>query len=264
MGWNVATLSYDGVSKLIRSQDSVPAGIFFKPDGTKMYMCGNSSDSVHQYSLSTAWDLSTLTFDSVSKSVTTENTNPRGIFFKPDGTKMYMMGNAAGARAVYQYSLSTAWDLSTASYDTVTLSVAAVTISASDLFIKPDGTKLYVPASNGIVYQYSLPTPWVLTGGSYDSVSVAVNLEQAQPQSAIFKSDGTKMYIIGNAFGNSAIHQYTLSTPWDLSTAVYDTGVTFSFASQDSLPGAAFFRPDGAKLYIIGETNDTVYQYSST
>ena len=40
-----------------------------------------------------------------SFSVATQETAPRGIRFKSDGTKMYIVGTSSGA--VHQYSLST-------------------------------------------------------------------------------------------------------------------------------------------------------------
>ena len=42
-----------------------------------------------------------------------------GIFFKPDGTRMYVIDTAGGGNNVWQYDLSTAWDISTASYNSV-------------------------------------------------------------------------------------------------------------------------------------------------
>ena len=50
-GWDLSTASYDNVSFSVSSQESYPFGIFFKPDGTKMYVMGYSSGKVHQYSL---------------------------------------------------------------------------------------------------------------------------------------------------------------------------------------------------------------------
>ena len=48
---DASTASYDSVSFDVGSQESSPRGVTFKPDGTKMYLIGFSSDSVHQYSL---------------------------------------------------------------------------------------------------------------------------------------------------------------------------------------------------------------------
>ena len=149
---NVSAANYDSVNLDVSGQDTAPTGLAFKPDGTKMYVIGYVSDRVHQYTLSTAWDLDTASYDSVSFSVRSQESFPRDVAFKPDGTKMYVVGSSSDT--VYQYTLSTAWDLYTASYDSVDFDVAAGPTSAT---FKPDGTKMYVIGSvNDKVYQYSL------------------------------------------------------------------------------------------------------------
>jgi 6-phosphogluconolactonase (cycloisomerase 2 family) len=120
---DIDTATYDSVSFSVSSQDTSPANITFKPDGTKMYVIGSASDLVHQYTLSTAWDLDTASYDSVSFDVSSEDASPMGVAFKPDGTKMYVVGNVSDS--VHQYTLSTAWDLDTASYDSVSFSVSS-------------------------------------------------------------------------------------------------------------------------------------------
>ena len=103
-GWcDLSTASYDSVSFSATSQDSFPTGIAFKPDGTKMYMGGVGSNTVYQYTLSTAWDLDTASYDSVALDVSSQESSPRGVTFKPDGTKMYLIGFSSDS--VHQYSL---------------------------------------------------------------------------------------------------------------------------------------------------------------
>ena len=250
--------SYDSKSFSVTSQDTIPQGMFFKPDGTKMYMVGRTNDTVYQYSLSTAWDISTSSYDSVSFSVATQDVNPESISFKSDGTKMYMVGSTSDK--VYQYTLSTSWDLSTTSYDSVSFSVSSQELTPQGMFFKSDGTKMYIVGyTNDTVYQYSLSSAWDLSTASYDSVSFSVGSQDTVPSGLSFTSNGTKMYIVGRT--NDIIYQYTLSTAWDVSTASYDS-ISFSVTSQESSPQDMFFKSDDTKIYIVGYTNDTVYQYS--
>jgi len=261
-GWVLDSASYDNVSFSVTSQDGNPFGIFFKPDGTKMYMVGLSSRTVYQYSLSTAWDITTASYDNaVWFSVAAQDTSPYGIFFKPDGTKMYMVGASSGT--VYQYTLSTAWDLNTASYNAVSFSVTSQDTSSTGIFFKPDGTKMYmVGRTSDRVYQYSLSTAWDLNTASYDNaVSFSVRSQDTSPYGIFFKPDGTKMYMVGNT--SRTVYQYTLSTAWDLNTASYDNAVWFSVAAQDTNPTGIFFKPDGTKMYMVGRTSDTVHQYTT-
>jgi len=256
--WDVSTASYDSKYKYIGSEDDFPYGIFFKPDGTKMYITGNYNDNVFQYTLSTAWDVSTASYDSKYKYIGSEDDFPYGIFFKPDGTKMYITGNYNDN--VFQYTLSTAWDVSTASYDSKYKYIGSVDMSQYGLFFKPDGTKMYTMGNqNDTVYQYTLSTAWDVSTISYASKSVNVNDEDIFPFGVFFKPDGTKMYITGGQ--HETVYQYTLSTAWDVSTASYDSKSKDVSDEDDTLYGV-FFKPDGTKMYVTGSINDTVYQYT--
>ena len=244
----------------IQNEDSSPSDVFFKPDGTKMYMMGTSSDSIYQYTLSTPWDLTTASYDSVSLNVQSQDFSPEGMTFKFDGLTLYMIGT--GSDSVHQYSLTTAWDLSTAVYDSVSLNVQAQESSPRDLFFKTDGSKMFViGSSSDSVHQYSLTTAWDLSTAVYDSVSLNVQPQDSTPMGLFFKSDGKRMFMVGS--NNQSIYQYTLTSAWDLTTASYDA-VSFKLDIEPTewSPEGIFFKPDLSKMYIIGNSNDVVYQFN--
>jgi sugar lactone lactonase YvrE len=260
-GWTVdiSNASYDSVSFSVASQDGIPYGIAFSSDGTKMYIPGFLSSSIYQYSLSTGFDLSTASYNSVSFSVSSQEIYPTGVTFNTDGTKMYMIGN--NNDTIHQYSLSTGFDLSTASYDSVSLSVSSQDTNPSSVTFNSDGTKMYIiGVIGGNVLQYSLSTGFDLSTASYDSVSFSVSSQETNPFALAFNTDGTKMYVTGS--GSDTVHQYSLSTGFDLSTASYDS-VSFSVASQDGNPRGLAFNTDGTKMYVTGIINDAIYQYST-
>ena len=99
---DLANASYDSVSFSVAAQETNSSGIFFKPDGTKMYILGLTGDDVNEYDLSTAWDVTSASYLQ-NFSVAAQESQPQGIFFKPDGTKMYVIG-VAGDNTIYQYS----------------------------------------------------------------------------------------------------------------------------------------------------------------
>jgi sugar lactone lactonase YvrE len=258
-GYDLANASYDSVSFSVGSQETFPSSLVFKPDGTKMFVVGYGNDAIFQYSLSTAWDVSSASYDSVSFSTSSQEAAPQGLFIKPDGTKFWITGNSD---KVFQYSLSTAWDISTASYDSVSFATGTQIGLPVGVEFKSDGTKMYIIDIQGTqrVYQYSLSTAWDISTASYDSVSFSTSSQDTAPLDLTFNSDGTKMYMIGAT--TDAIYQYGLSTAWDLSSVSYDS-VSFSVASQEATPRDVFFKPDGTKFYIVGDASDTVYQYTS-
>jgi DNA-binding beta-propeller fold protein YncE len=157
--------SYDSVSFSVAGEEANPTGFFFKDDGLKMYVVGNTGDDVNEYDLSTAWDISTASYLQ-NFSVAAEEASPQNLFFKPDGTKMYVSG-AIGAD-VNEYDLSTAWDISTASYNSVSFSVAGQDSTPISLWFKPDGSKMYVLGFAGDdVNEYDLSTAWDVSTATF-------------------------------------------------------------------------------------------------
>jgi sugar lactone lactonase YvrE len=253
--YDIAGAVYDSISFVSSSN---PVEVLFKPDGTRMYLLLANADTVYQYDLSTPWDVSTSTYNSVLFSVTSQDTTPLGLTFSADGTKMYMVGNTVDK--VFQYTLSTAWDLSTATYASISQSVTAQGADPTSLHFKPDGTKMYIlSVTDDTVFQYTLSTAWNVNTATYDSVSKSVTAQESNPLGLTFKPDGTGMYIVGTT--NDTVYQYTLSTAWDLSTASYDT-ISFSVATQELSPYSLTFSADGTKMYVVGQNTDTVHQYT--
>jgi len=262
--WDVSTASYASKSFSVAGQEANTNGLFFKPDGTTMYIVGVTSDTVFQYTLSTAWDVSTASYASKSFLVSGQDTSPQGLFFKSDGLAMYVVGSANDN--IYQYTLSTAWDVSTASYASILLSVSAQDSNATGLFIDSAGTSLYVAGNtNNRVSQFTLPTAWSLVAGWSTRVglgpyyrSALVTSQEPTPTDVFLSSDSTTMYVLGN--NTDTVVQYTLTTPGDIGTAFY-TLKSF-VVTQDTAPQGFFFKPDGTAMYVVGSTNDMVYQYT--
>lgn len=293
LAWNISTTTKI-LSFSVSAQDTVPQGVFFKPDGLKMYVVGSANDNIYEYNLSIAWDITTATFLQ-SFSVAARDSFPTGLFFKPDGLKMYIVGLTNDS--VYEYNLSTAWNISTASY-VQAFSVAAQETNPSDLFFKPDGTKMYITGTTGDdVNEYNLSTAWDISTASFLQ-TFSVSGKETAPTGLFFKSDGLKMYIVGST--SDSVHEYNLSTAWNVSTAsflqtyvlptftgpnglffdpnggaFYLTGVDstsyevrsyaiggFSVAGQETTPNGIFFKPDGLKMYIVGSLGDDVNEYN--
>jgi len=238
----------------VGSQDSRPTGLTFRPDGTQMYLTGNSNDDLIQYSLSTAFDVSTASFD-LSFNVSARDGKPEGIALKPDGTQLYFIGS--DNNNVYQYSLSTAFDISTRSF-VRSFDVSTQDGGPSGLAFKPDGSRLYVSGNNNDdIYQYNLSTAFDISTASFIQ-AFDVGTQEPAPTGLTFKPDGSQMYVTGTSNDNA--YQYSLSTAFDISTASFTQ--SFDVSTQDTRPQEIAFSPDGSRLYISGKATDTIYQYA--
>jgi DNA-binding beta-propeller fold protein YncE len=192
--FNLSEFSYTRTFS-VSAQQTVPLGLTFKDDGTKMYIIGSTNDDIDEYNLSTAWNISTATY-SQTFSVATQDTAPQGLYFKSDGTEMYVVGS--NSDAVFEYNLSTAWDISTASYASNTFSVASQDTAPLGLFFKDDGTKMYIMgAVSEAILEYDLSTAWDVSTSTYSQEYDGGSARYLDnPSGVYFKPDGTKVFVV--------------------------------------------------------------------
>lgn len=250
-GW-----TYTGVSKSIATEETAVTGLFFNPDGTKMYVCGSSGDDVNEYALSSAFEMSTATF-TAAFSTAAQDTASGDIYFKSDGLAFYLIGDTNNA--IFQYTLGTAWDITTASYASKTFSVATQDTNPSGIWFKPDGTEMYVVGYvTDTVYKYTLSTAWDVSTASYAGVSFSVAAEETLPVSLTISDDGLHMYVLGSS--GDDINHYELSTAWDITTASFIGDFYIGF--QETNPSAIYMNSNF--VWVAGSTFDTIFQYYRT
>jgi hypothetical protein len=252
---DVANATYDGVSFSVAAEELTPQGLFFSPDGRKMFVIGATGDDINEYTLSTPWNVSTATYVTVF-SVAAQDTAPNDLYFRNDGKKLYVVGGTNDA--VFQYSLSTPWSIANAGYDGISFSVTGQETNPAGLFFKPDGLAFYICGTiNDTIYRYNLVTAWDISTATFAN-SFSVTGQETAPHSLSFVDDGSRLFVLGDNGNDVTI--YNVTTPWDITTSSYST--QFSVNSQDTSPFGLFVKPDGTKFYIVGNTTDTVYQYS--
>jgi len=122
-----------------------PNAVTFNNDGTKMYILDLNADGLQEFALSTAYNPSTATY-TTNGSVASQTTSPLRTDFNSDGTKFYIVGFSGSV--LYQYSLSTAFDVSTLSYDgSLSLTDGALSSAfVAGIHITDDDSTLYVSA----------------------------------------------------------------------------------------------------------------------
>lgn len=94
-------------------------GVFITSDGLSLYYSDTTNKQIHQCTLATAWDLSTIgSVESTSPDITgTTFINDtlhqeHGFYIKPDdGTKLYFI--TRGVNTIYEWTMTTPWNIST-------------------------------------------------------------------------------------------------------------------------------------------------------
>ena len=72
-----------------------------------------------------------------------------------------------------------------------------------------------------------------------------------------FSTDGSRMFVAG--FEGQDVNEYTLSTPFDVSTA--DFVDSFDVSSQDTSPTGVAFSADGSRMFVAGFEGQDVNEY---
>jgi len=199
--WDIGTASPTGNSLGVSNEDTNAFSITFKDDGTKMFMVGDENVNIYSYNLSSAWDLTSASFNR-SFDVDSETLGPRGLTFKDDGSQLYVTEDAA---TIYVYGLNTAWDLSTASYSGTSVTFQNQFRRGYDVQFTSNGSKMFVADfTEADIYEYNLSTQWDVTSATLVDV-LDVSNEVGRVADHAFKTDGSKMIL---ADGFETVYQY--------------------------------------------------------
>lgn len=244
------------------------SGIFLSNDGLTMFFAGLGTDKVYQYSLSSPFDFTVApVYTGLSFSVLGQTGAVNGLTFSANGLDMFIVDTTNDT--VYQYSLSNPFDFTVApTYTGLSFSVASETGQPEALTFSTDGLTMFVaglgaPGGGSRVYQYSLSNPFDFTvTPTYTGLSFDTSTQETQMRGVRFSSDGLKMYVVGTA--TDTVYLYSLSGAFDFTSPPVYTGASFSVAAQDSAPHGLFVNQDETAMFIIGQTNDRIYQYDVT
>jgi len=238
--FDVSTAIYSSKSFSVSSQETEPFDLAFNNDGTTMFIVGGASDTVFQYTLSIGFDVSTASYASKSFSVASQEIEPSCVVFNNDGTSMFIVGFVGDS--VFQYTLSTGFDVSTASYSSKSFSVVSQESAPRSVAFNNDGTTMFIVGTDDPkVFQYTLSTGFDVSTASYASKSFSVSSQEPRPNGIAFNNNGTSMFIVGTDI--DTVFQYALSTPYALTLpsvvgtpSTPDAGdrVTYTFVTKDS------------------------------
>lgn len=250
----LSTATYAGISSpSIGAQSGSQWSFVFNNDGTKMFTTDYGSNRLLQYSLSTPYDITTITYANISTNVgVNEHYQPWAIAINNDGTRIYF--GSGYNLAFFQYSLSTPYDLSTAFFSNST----PASQGPRSMKFNNDGTKLIALLADNKVYHYSLSVPYNIGGMLLISGNFSFSSQDGNAQAIVFNLNGTVMYMVGKT--NDRIYKYNLSTAFDVSTITYSSE-SVSIASEDGEPRSLSFNEDYSKLLMLGANTSKIYEY---
>jgi hypothetical protein len=240
-------------------------GLTFNNDGTKMYTLrsGGTTDAVIEHILTTAYDISTATVNNtkvVHVSGGNDSHVPTQVVFNNDGTKMFIV-NHAGRKTVDYWSLTTAFDVSTATFDGE-YSLIGKEQRANSIAFNNDGTRMFIAGvgnnSQVRVHEFSLDTAFDLSSGvtqlnTEDLISFHNHID-----GVTFNYDGTKMYTINGT--EDLMSQFKLTTPYDVSTLSLEG--TYDVSSLTNNSREVVFSNDGSKMFILDDLDNKIHEFN--
>lgn len=224
----------------------------FSKDHTNIYILDNAgTDRVRQATLSEGkakgYDITTETLGTPF-SVASQATLGISIEFSAFGDKMYILNYTGGT--IYQYSLSTAFQVSTASYDSVSFSLGS---DSYCIRLSKNGRKLFAVLDNGgTINQYNLIIPWDLSSIDPDIIA---SKSITSVRNIDFTKNGKIMYM--NNVGDAEINKYVLSSPYDIETAVLSQTISVAAASSD-----VRISKDGLMLWTLDANADSILEHT--
>lgn len=189
--FDITTLTYSGVNFSVAGQTATPVGIRFSTDGSKTFII-SSGGHVFGYTLSTAWSIATASYASIDKDISGTVSIPRDFTFNAAGTKLYVVDTTA---IIKQFSTAGAFDLTTLTYDSVSLNVGS---TPSAVCWNDTGSRFYVAFdSTNLLAEYNCGTSYSISGGtkilspySFDSQVLSDNVGGFS-----FSPTGTKFWV---------------------------------------------------------------------
>lgn len=251
----------------VNSEENSPQDVEFNDDGTRMYIVGNSGDDVTEYSLSSAWNVSSATFtDTFDARTAIENllgaTNGdllTGMSFNDDGSKLFLADRRSDD--VFEFDLSTNYDVSTAGAVVNNMPITGET-NVRDISFNDDGTELYVIGNQGDdVNTFPLSIAYDLSSVGTSTNHTLPGSPDNTPQAILIDNAGTTFWVAGS--NDDDIKEYTLSLAFDFSSTITFVEAT-PFPTREIAPRGLIFNDDGTKLFVAGDQQNYVTEMELT
>jgi hypothetical protein len=204
-------------------------GVCYKPDGSVVFICGGLNTStfkqhIKSYALSTAFDPSSISLsDSPTKvfdlssqvySASQGDQYVTGLDMRSDGTMFYInhYDPAGGANNISQYTMSTPFDVSSASHTaTKALYGSGGNGKTRGLHLRQNGADIYFANdTDNRIERWTMSTPYSISTASSTS-TFDISGTTTTPNNVVLTEDGTKMIVTANLF--------TLSSAFDITSA---------------------------------------------
>ena len=275
---------------LISDQNASQA-ISISSDGLTLLVAIDSNiDALRTYSLTTPNDISSINMTPSSTfSIGVDEPDVRGSIFNNDGTKIFFIGLN---NTIFEYSLATAYDLST-THSPVSNDISSKLTTSTEIAFSVNGDKLFVlDKFDAKIKFFDLTSPYSVANGLIYIGAFDISGQSANPHGLAISSDGSTILV--SDVTTNEIYSYNINLFTDDSDkdglinsldidndgdgildSVENTGI--NYGAYDVLaatysgataalggtinPKGVAFNANGTKIYISDGTNGDILEY---
>jgi len=222
--------------------DRDQAGVSIGDNGTKLYSADFDVDEIQQFTLSTAFDITSVSGPTAS--IASQGGDPNAVEIMQSGNRLFELDN--GAETIHEYTFGTAFDLTTASPTGVTEQIISSTRSTTGLTVGPNGEHMFVNKNNQII-EYEFGTAFDLSTATQTGATFTIPAPFDDLRGLAVSQDGKTVIIDGTNTDETV--ELSLSTAFDISTA----SVTRSISSPAGIKPVegVDLANDDAELFIM-------------
>lgn len=223
------------------------------PDGTGVIVANFDTDTIYYHPLSTPFDLTTFQASTASYYYGGTTGNADYMTWGDNGNKLYLLNRNVSPFNVYQFELSTPYDISTISYSNKYKTLSTNTYTS--MTFNNDGSKMYATqyGSTDHVEQFDLTTPFDITTLVYvTKTEVTSQVGTDVMYGIMWSNDGTKLFISTNI----KLYMYEAISPYDVTSLTYESSQNIT-----SIARSIYWLNGGEYLYVLRQDSGNNYWY---
>ena len=206
-----------------------------------------------------AFDIEKATYDNVMLDVGEYTDDTRYVEFKPDGTRMYVVGRST--MNIVEFNLNSPWDLSSAEYVrefdlSGELGTKVASPRPQGLFINKENGQDMIVVNRLEIFQYRMSEPWNITTAEVTG-HVDMRVPTSRIQGITVSPDGLFLYIDDRE--NGYVYQFEMNIIWDIESLTLRYILDFKEEHRDTRGND--ISSDGERLFVLDRTRRQVLYF---
>ncbi len=266
-GWDLSDFSYNGISKYVGADNYGPTSVRFSPDGLRMFILGASK--ICQYILTEAKNVSTAVLD-YTYALSGSTGYDYSFCFNSTGTAILVAGGGASTtRYVWLHTLTTAYELRSASYtavspdlqSTFSIDILGIQMHANDLKMYLTS---YVSTTTISLKEFTFTTELDITTASLtNTYSVLTSTSNMTAIDFAIEQDGSSIALFYTSSSAWYISQIDFGSQWDFTAPTQRSNVDVTSLIITTNCYGFDVDYDGLYAYTCDYATDTVVQLTS-